>query len=80
MCMRTNIELNDDLIAEARKYSRSTTKRALIEEALAAFVRQKAEEQRMATYADRLAAVRERTATYRLRENPSDILRQDRSR
>ncbi len=34
MCMRTNIELNDDLVAEARKYSRAKTKRALIEEAL----------------------------------------------
>ena len=27
--MRTNIELNDDLVAEARKYSRAKTKRAL---------------------------------------------------
>ncbi len=80
MCMRTNIELNDELVAEARKYSRAKTKRALIEEALTEFVRQKAKEKRIATYADRLSAVREKTATYQLREDPADLLKQDRSR
>ena len=46
--MRTNIELNDDLLAEARKYSKAKTKRALVEEALSAFITLKVEEKRRA--------------------------------
>ena len=48
--MRTNIELNDDLVAGVRKYSKAKTKRALVEEALTTFVAVKAEEQRRRTY------------------------------
>ena len=80
MCMRTNIELSDDLMAEARTYSKARTKRGLIEEALEAFIRQKAEERRLATYAGRLNAVREKMAGRRFRESPAEILRKDRSR
>ncbi|MBU0677692.1 MAG: type II toxin-antitoxin system VapB family antitoxin [Verrucomicrobia bacterium] len=50
MHMKTNIDPNDDLVREARKYSQTKTKRALIEEALTALIRQRAEEQRRATF------------------------------
>ncbi len=36
--MRTNVVLDDALLREARKYSKATTKRALIDEALKEFV------------------------------------------
>jgi Arc/MetJ family transcription regulator len=39
--MRTNIELNEDLLAEAQKYSTAKTKRAVVEEALSAFTAMK---------------------------------------
>lgn len=76
--MRTNIELNDDLVAEAQKYSKAKSKRALVEEALAAFVAMKTEEQRRATYKDRLDRIRDRTNTVKLRSDTRDILRKDR--
>lgn len=78
-CMRTNIELNDDLLREARKYSKATSKRALVEEALAAFIAMKAEERRRLTYRDRLQSLRAKTAAVRLRSDTRDILREDRN-
>jgi Arc/MetJ family transcription regulator len=77
--MRTNIELNDDLLREARKYSKATSKRALVEEALAAFIAMKAEERRRLTYRDRLHSLRAKTAAVRLRSDTRDILREDRN-
>ena len=60
-CMRTNIDLNDDLLAEVRKYSKSKNKRAIVEEALTAYVALKAEERRLLTYKERLDRLRDRT-------------------
>jgi Arc/MetJ family transcription regulator len=77
--MRTNIELSDNLLKEARKYSKATSKRALVEEALAAFIAMKAEEQRRLTYKDRLQSLRAKTAAIRLRSDTRDILREDRN-
>lgn len=76
--MRTNIELSDDLLAEAQKHSKAKSKRALVEEALAAFVAVRAEEQRRLTYKDRLDSLRQRTKTIRLRSDTRAILRKDR--
>jgi Arc/MetJ family transcription regulator len=76
--MRTNIELSDDLLAEAQKHSKAKTKRALVEEALAAFVTMKAEEQRRSTYKERLDSLCHRTRAVRLRSDTRDILRKDR--
>ena len=76
--MRTNIEINDDLLAEARKYSKAKSKRALVEEALGAFVAMKTEEKRRATYKERLERIRHRTRTVTLRSDTRDILRKDR--
>jgi Arc/MetJ family transcription regulator len=78
MYMRTNIELNDDLLAEAQKHSKARSKRALVEEALAAFVAMKAEERRRSTYKERLDSLRHRTKAVRLRSDTRDILRKDR--
>ena len=78
--MRTNIELSDDLVREARKYSTAKTKRALIEEALTIFIEVRTEQKRRAAYAERLQEVHRKLAALRLRESPSAVLREDRSR
>lgn len=76
--MRTNIELNDELIAEARKYSKARTKRALVEEALATFIAVRVAERRRRVYGDRLEALRSKTRDVRLRSDSRDVLRSDR--
>ena len=76
--MRTNIELNDDLFAEAQKHSKAKSKRAVVEEALAAFVAMKAEEQRRSTYKERLDSLCRKTKSLRLRSDTRDVLRKDR--
>jgi Arc/MetJ family transcription regulator len=76
--MRTNIDLSDDLLAEAQKHSKARSKRALVEEALAAFVAMKAEERRRTTYKERLDSLRLKTKALRLRSDTRDILRKDR--
>ena len=76
--MRTNIELNDDLLAEARKYSQAKNKRAVVEEALSLYVAVKAEEQRRLTYKERLDRLRAETRSVNLTSDTRDILRKDR--
>ena len=76
--MRTNIELNETLLAEAKKYSNAKTKRALVEEALTAFIAMKAEEKRSFTYKEKLQRLLAKTASVRLRSDTRTLLRQDR--
>ena len=76
--MRTNIELNDQLLVEAQKYSKAKSKRALVEEALSAFIAMKTEERRVWTYKERLNGLRAKTMAVRLRSDTREILRQDR--
>jgi len=76
--LRTNIDLDEALLAEAAKYSTSRSKRRLIQEALATFVAVKAEERRRATYRERLERVRGRLADVRLRSDLRDLIRADR--
>jgi Arc/MetJ family transcription regulator len=78
--MRTNIELDDDLVREARKLSRAKTKRALIEQALATFIEVETARRRREAYSDRLREVQTKLSGLRLRDRPSEVLRQDRSR
>lgn len=80
MCMRTNIVLNDDLVREAMQYSHARTRRALVEEALATYVKVKAEERRRGTYRERLRSLKIKLKDVRLREQPADLLRADRER
>jgi Arc/MetJ family transcription regulator len=76
--MRTNIDLNDDLLAEARKYSKAKNKRAIVEEALTVYIALKAEELRRLTYKERLDRLRARTSSVRLSSDTRNIVRQDR--
>jgi Arc/MetJ family transcription regulator len=76
--MRTNIELNEHLLAEAQKYSKAKSKRALVEEALSVYIAMKAEEQRSRTYKERLQILRAKTVSVRLRSDTRTLLRQDR--
>jgi Arc/MetJ family transcription regulator len=76
--MRTNIDLNDQLLAEAQKYSKAKSKRALVEEALSAFIAMKAEEKRLWDYKERLQNLRAKTMSVRLRSDTRALLRQDR--
>jgi Arc/MetJ family transcription regulator len=76
--MRTNIVLDDELIQEARRYSKAKTKRGLVEDALRTLVRVRAEEQRRATYRDRLSALERKLGGLTLRNSPAELLRQDR--
>ena len=78
--MRTNIELDDDLLKQAQAYSRTRSKRALVREALQTYVAVKADEKRRMTYRDRLAAVRAKAAAAgnTRRGDSRDVLRADR--
>ncbi len=78
--MRTNIELDDDLVREARKLSTAKTKRALVEQALTTFIEVETARRRRETYAERLQRLQAKLSQVRLRDKPGDILRQDRSR
>ncbi len=78
--MRTNIQLDDDLLREAKKLSGAKTKRALIEEALVTFIEVKTERARRASYTRWLQDLQGKLGGLQLREKPSALLRQDRSR
>lgn len=78
--MRTNIDLDDELMEEAMRHSTARTKRALVEEALRTFVDVKTAELRRSSYKDRLASIRGRTTALRLGKRVTEILREDRSR
>ena len=78
--MRTNIVLNDELVAEARKYSSAKSKTAIVEEALRAFVEARSAEHRRAAYGQRLVRLRERLGGVQVREGSSAIVRRDRER
>ena len=79
-CMRTNIVLDDDLLAEAMKYSSSRSKRAIVREALTTYVTVKAEERRADVYRERLARLRRRLADSPVRTSSRDMVRADRER
>jgi Arc/MetJ family transcription regulator len=78
--MRTNVVLNEELIAEAMKYSTARSRSALIEEALRVFVQSRAVERRRAGYERRLLELRQRLAGVAPRESALDVVRRDRER
>jgi Arc/MetJ family transcription regulator len=78
--MRTNIVLDDDLMREAARHARGKTKRAVVEEALATFIRVHEERKRRESYRDRLQSLDRKVANVRLTERPLDVLRRDRNR
>ena len=72
--------LDDELIREAMQYSRVRTKRAVVAEALQAYIVAKREERRRATYRDRLAGVRAQAAKTPVRTSAHALIRSDRER
>jgi Arc/MetJ family transcription regulator len=75
LCMRTNIDLDDELIQRALASSDARTKRAVVDEALRTFIHVKEEERRRRTYAEHFEALRPRLARIRVGEPPSQVLR-----
>ena len=80
MCMRTNIVLDEDLLREARKFSRARTKRGLVEEALKTFIQTKGLEARSTGYRERIQKLEGRLSRISLRESPLKVLREARER
>lgn len=78
--MRTNIELDDDLLSEARKYSEARSKRGIVREAMAMYVAVKKQEARTRGYRERLQEIRKQTAGMRLRSDTRDLVREDRDK
>jgi len=78
--MRIKVEVDEALIQEAMRYSTARSKRALVEEALRTYVDIKTSERRSSSYRDRLASIRGRTTSLRLKKSATDIVRADRSR
>ncbi|HUP49501.1 MAG TPA: type II toxin-antitoxin system VapB family antitoxin [Thermoanaerobaculia bacterium] len=78
--MRTNIVLDGELVEEAMRYSKSKTRRGLVEEALRTFVRVKEDEQRLRSYRERLTRLRSRLSASPLRDSARDLVRRDRDR
>jgi Arc/MetJ family transcription regulator len=64
--MRTNIDLSDELMAEAGRHARGKTKTAIVEEV------------RRRSCGERLRALETRTASPALRTSPAELLRADR--
>ena len=78
--MRTNIQLDDALLAEAAKYTATRSKKGLVHEALSLYVTTKREERRRMTYRERLQRVRAKTSKVRGCGDAHELVRQDRAR
>jgi Arc/MetJ family transcription regulator len=78
--MRTNIELDDDLLAEAAGFASVRGKRAVVREALTLYVATKREERRRITYRERLQRVRAKVASLRIQAEAHELVRRDRER
>ena len=79
-CMRTNIVLNDELVAEAMALAHVTSKTALVELALRTFVASRTAQQRRERYQQRLLTVRQEVGSRAYRQSSTDIVRRDRDR
>jgi Arc/MetJ family transcription regulator len=80
VCMRTNIDLPDELLTEAGRFAHGRTKKAIVEEALRAFIQSRTAEARRKSYGERLRSLESRTGSLALGKSPSDLLRADRDR
>ena len=78
--MRTNIDLDDDLLKRAAQYSTAPSKRALVHEALAVYVVTKDAERKRASYNARLGKLRTQLANVRVRTPAREIVHADRER
>ena len=80
MCMRTNIVLDEQLVAEAMRLSKAKTKKALVEEALRTLVAVRSKEEKARRYERGLRRLRGRLESIGRGDSAVDILRQDRER
>ena len=78
--MRTNIVLDDDLLAEAMRLSDRKTKRAVVEEALRTFVAVKSRDEQQRRYSEGVRRLEGRLSRLKLTPPPSTLLRRDRDR
>lgn len=78
--MRTNIDLDEDLLREAKRFSSSQTKRGIVEEALRAFVDMKKQEQQWKKWDKRVNEIAKKTSKLRYDESAVDLIREDRNR
>ena len=78
--MRTNIELDDELLSEASRFAGTRQKRAVVHEALSLYVATKREERRRITYRERLQRIRAEVGKLRLSTDIHELVRQDRER
>lgn len=77
--MRTNIELDDELLAQARRFARARTKRGVVEEALREFVQTRRAQEARTAYRERLEALQRRMPRG-LAVAAHDLIREDRDR
>ena len=78
--MRTNIVLDERLVAEAMRLSKAKTKKALVEEALRTLVAVRSREEKARRYERGMRRLHERLDALGRDESAVDILRQDRER
>jgi Arc/MetJ family transcription regulator len=78
--MRTNVHLNDELLAEAVRLSGGKSRREVIERALRSWVEAQTAERRRESIRSRLSELDRRIANAKLRQASSDLLRADRDR
>jgi hypothetical protein len=78
--MRTNIDLDENLIREAKRYSSARTKRGIVEEALRAFVDMKTREQQWKKWDKQYQKIIKKTANLHFEESAADLIRADRDR
>ncbi len=78
--MRTNIDLDEELLSEAARFAGTRQKRAVVHEALALYVATKRDERRRATYRERLQRIRSEVGKRGLKTEAHELVRRDRDR
>jgi Arc/MetJ family transcription regulator len=78
--MRTNVDLNDELVDEAMRLSGARSKREVIDLALRSLIESRAAEERRRGWRERAARLDAKLARLRLRKSPAALLRDDRDR
>jgi Arc/MetJ family transcription regulator len=78
--MRTNIVIDDDLLAAAMRLTAARSKRSVVAEALRTFVAVKRRETQTQDYRERLRSLASRLNQIHLSESPLEVLRKDRER
>jgi len=76
--MRTNIDLQEDLLKEAGSYSQTTTKKDLVHEALATYVAVKKRDAQLIEYQEKMKAFRDRYPRIQVDVDTRDLIREDR--